>query len=48
MWDHAGHVEGNGGEQEVTDDVLQAENQAKQDLGDEEGDGRDEIRFATA
>ena len=34
--DHAGHVEGNGGEEEIADHILgQAEDQAEQDLGDE-------------
>ena len=43
--DHAGHVERNGGEQEVADHILQAKNQAEQDLTDEQADCRDEVGF---
>ena len=40
---HAGHVEGDGREQEVADHVLQAHDQAEQDLSGEQGDCRDEV-----
>jgi hypothetical protein len=36
-------LNGNGGEQEVADHVLQAHDQAEQDLTDKEADGRDEV-----
>ena len=43
--DHTGHVERNSGEQEVAEHILQAKNQAEQDLTDKQTDCRDEVGF---
>ena len=42
---HARGAEGHGGKQEIADHVLQADDQTKHDLADEQADGGDEIGF---